>query len=184
MFPTVEDIYSSRYKTTIGVDFALKVIEFDSRTLVRLQLWDIAGQERFGSMTSVYYRAANAAVIMFDLTSIRTFESISKWKRDVDQKVWTASGEPIPCLLLGNKSDLPGRAVDEETVREFCKKEGFIGYHTVSAKTSAHVEDAMLDLLKHLLSTSGTTPQAPEEGDAFKLGEEETPKDSNGKCCN
>ena len=53
-------------KPTIGVDFALKVINWDSETIIRLQLWDIAGQERFGTMTRVYYRDAVAAFIVFD----------------------------------------------------------------------------------------------------------------------
>ncbi len=56
------------------------MVEVDNSTLVRLQLWDIAGQERFGSMTRVYYRDADAAVIMFDLTAQRTFEAVAKWK--------------------------------------------------------------------------------------------------------
>lgn len=82
----VEDVFSHRYKATIGVDFALKMVEVDAGTLVRLQLWDIAGQERFGSMTRVYYRDADAAVIVFDLTAQRTFEAVAKWKADVDDK--------------------------------------------------------------------------------------------------
>jgi len=176
----VDDVYSKGYKVTIGVDFALKVIEFDAHTLVRLQLWDIAGQERFGSMTRVYYRDADAAVIMFDLTTPRTFESVAKWKADVDEKVLLPNGDPVPCLLLGNKSDLPGRAVEDAKIEEFCKREGFIGYHSVSAKTSEHVEDAMMHLLRYLLSTSAM-PQAPET-DAFKLGDEEPVVDKS-KCC-
>ena len=48
------------YKPTIGVDFALKVINWDPTTLIRLQLWDIAGQERFGTMTRVYYRSVSS----------------------------------------------------------------------------------------------------------------------------
>ena len=49
----VHNIFSMNYKSTIGVDFALKVIQWSLDTVIRLQLWDIAGQERFGSMTRV-----------------------------------------------------------------------------------------------------------------------------------
>ncbi len=131
-------------------------------------------------MTRVYYRDADAAVIMFDLTAPRTFDSVVKWKADVDEKVLLPNGDPVPCLLLGNKSDLPGRAVETDAIEAFCKKEGFVGYHAVSAKTSDHVEDAMMHLLRYLLSTSAV-PEVP-EGDAFKLGDEETPTGER-KCC-
>jgi Ras-related protein Rab-32 len=129
------------------------MVDVDDKTLVRLQLWDIAGQERFGSMTRVYYRDADAAVIMFDLTAQRTFDAVSKWKADVDDKVLLASGEPVPCLLLGNKSDLPGendkgcviifceafkkgRTISDDEIEAFCKQAGFIGYHAISAKVT------------------------------------------------
>ena len=61
------------------------------------------GQERFTSMTRVYYRGAAACVIMFDLTSLQTFNSTIKWKKDLDSKCTLPNGKPIPCILVGNK---------------------------------------------------------------------------------
>merc|ERR1719420_2009997 len=101
----VHNIFSMHYKSTIGVDFALKVINWDANTVVRLQLWDIAGQERFGNMTRVYYRDAAAAFVVFDLTRRTTFEAVRKWKEDLDSKVITTDGAKIPTILLANKSD-------------------------------------------------------------------------------
>ena len=170
-----------RYKATIGVDFALKMVEVDQSTLVRLQLWDIAGQERFGSMTRVYYRDADAAVIMFDLTNPRTFEAVAKWKADVDDKVLLSTGQPVPCLLLGNKCDLPGRTISDDEIDAFCKQAGFVGYHAVSAKTAEKVEDAMMHLLRYLLSTS-VAPEAP-EGDTFRLGDDDGLPEKKSGCC-
>jgi hypothetical protein len=88
----------------------------------------------------------------------------------VDEKVLLANGQPVPCLLLGNKSDLPGRTVSDNEVDDFCKQAGFIGYHAVSAKTAEKVEDGMMHLLRYLLSTADA-PQAP-EADSFRLGDE------------
>ena len=61
------------------------------------------GQERFASMTRVYYRNADAAVIMFDLTNRKTFENAAMWKSDLDSKCLLPNGDTIPCLLLANK---------------------------------------------------------------------------------
>lgn len=69
-------------------------------------MWDIAGQERFGNMTQAYYRGAIGAFIVYDVTRPSTFQSVSKWKNDIDAKVelplaW--GGGSIPAILLANK---------------------------------------------------------------------------------
>ena len=48
------------------MDFQLKILKFNDDLGIRLQLWDIAGQERFSSMTRAYYKGAVGAVVVFD----------------------------------------------------------------------------------------------------------------------
>jgi Ras-related protein Rab-32 len=62
-----------------------------------------AGQERFGHMTRVYYKDAVGAFIVCDVTRAATFEAVSKWKKDLDQKVELPDGRLVPCVLIGNK---------------------------------------------------------------------------------
>ncbi len=66
-------------------------------------LKDIAGNERFGKMTRVYYKDAVGCFIVFDATRRSTFEGVSIWKTDLDNKVQLPDGSPVPCVLLGNK---------------------------------------------------------------------------------
>lgn len=99
----VHNFFSQNYRATIGVDFALKVLNWDQKSIIRLQLWDIAGQERFGNMTRVYYKEAAGAFIVFDVTRNATFDAVIKWKQDLDSKVQLPDGSPIPCILLANK---------------------------------------------------------------------------------
>ena len=77
-----------------------QVMKYNENTVVRLQLWDIAGQERFGNMTRVYYRDAAAAFIVFDLTRRGTFDAVRKWKEDLDTKVITSDGEKVRLTFL------------------------------------------------------------------------------------
>jgi GTPase SAR1 family protein len=82
------------------------VVQLESDIIVSLQLWDIAGQERFGNITRVYYKGAIGALVVYDVTRPSTFENIIKWKQDMDQKVqlplaW--GGGDIPTILLANK---------------------------------------------------------------------------------
>ena len=67
------------------------------------QLWDIAGQERFGNMTRVYYKEAVGAFVVFDVTRTDTFSAVEKWKNDLDTKVLLPDGRPIPCVLVSKK---------------------------------------------------------------------------------
>lgn len=99
----VRNKFSSEYQTTIGVEFALKRIRANDGTEMNVQLWDIAGQDRFVGLSRIYYTHAVAAVIVYDLTSRETFDAVAKWKADIDSKVFLPSGKRIPVLLLGNK---------------------------------------------------------------------------------
>lgn len=103
----VYNTFSSHYKSTIGVDFALKVIQHEADLVIHLQLWDIAGQERFGNMTRVYYKDAIGAFVVYDVTRPKTFENVRKWKHDIDSKVQIPRGNgDIPAILLANKVNL------------------------------------------------------------------------------
>lgn len=73
--------------------------------------FDPEGQERFTSMTRLYYREASACIIMFDVTNINTFSNSQKWKQDLDSKLMLPDGNPVPCLLLANKVSSPRRAL-------------------------------------------------------------------------
>ncbi|XP_058613876.1 ras-related protein Rab-38 isoform X2 [Onychostoma macrolepis] len=132
----VHQIFSQHYRATIGVDFALKVLHWDSQTVVRLQLWDIAGQERYGNMTRVYYREAVGALIVFDVTRASTFDAVLKWKDDLDLKVTLSNGKPVPAVLLANKSDQSREGLRSQIPKldTFCKENGFVGWFETSAK--------------------------------------------------
>eukprot|EP00003_Mantamonas_plastica_P025534 TRINITY_DN5025_c0_g1_i1.p1 TRINITY_DN5025_c0_g1~~TRINITY_DN5025_c0_g1_i1.p1 ORF type:complete len:159 (-),score=38.36 TRINITY_DN5025_c0_g1_i1:176-652(-) len=130
------------YKSTIGVDFALKVINWDPKTIIRLQLWDIAGQERFGNMTRVYYKEAVGAFITFDVTRSATFDAVLKWKNDIDSKVLLPNEKPIPVVLLANKCDLAKDGLNKTTseMDTFCEDHSFAGWFECSAKENVNID--------------------------------------------
>jgi len=149
----VHNIFSMHYKSTIGVDFALKVINWDAKTIVRLQLWDIAGQERFGNMTRVYYKEAVGAMVVFDVTRVTTFEAVSKWKNDIDQKVFINEDQPIPVVLLANKCDMTKEGIvkNNEQMNKYCEEKGFAGWFETSAKDNINIDMAAKFLVGKIL---------------------------------
>ncbi|NXL94435.1 RAB32 protein, partial [Alectura lathami] len=160
----VHQLFSQHYRATIGVDFALKVINWDSKTLVRLQLWDIAGQERFGNMTRVYYKEAVGAFVVFDVTRGSTFEAVSKWKHDLDSKVLLPNGSPIPAVLLA-------------------KEGGFVGWFETSAKDNINIDEAARFLVENILANYKTFPNEENDVGKPKLDLDPLKAESKSQCC-
>ncbi|XP_018363223.1 PREDICTED: ras-related protein Rab-32 isoform X3 [Trachymyrmex cornetzi] len=149
----VHQFFSQHYRATIGVDFALKVLNWDPHTIIRLQLWDIAGQERFGNMTRVYYKEAVGAFIVFDVTRSATLDAVVKWKQDLDSKVQLPDGSPIPCVLLANKCDQQKEGLVNSPTKmdEYCKEKNFSGWFETSAKENINIEEAAKFLVNKIL---------------------------------
>ena len=177
----VQGYFSEFYKTTIGVDFANKDIEWEDNSTVSLQLWDIAGQERYGNMTRVYYQEASAALVVFDVTRNTSLEMVQEWKKDIDQKVFTSDDKPIPCLLLGNKIDLVSDGnwgKNKQEMEEYCQQNNFIGFFETSARNGTNIDEAARFLVKYVIDNkiepSSTKPSVP-------LNTQ--PKDQKKGCC-
>ncbi|XP_051238562.1 ras-related protein Rab-32 [Dicentrarchus labrax] len=176
--------FDERYKASIGVDFALKTIEWDSKTVVRLQLWDIAGQERFKKMSRVYYKGAMGAVVVFDMTNSSTLEGASEWKRDLDCKVCLDSGRPIPAVLLANKCDMTGRDGDlVSSLDGFCKDNNFIGWFETSAKDNINIDEAGAILVKQMMLCDTGLSNEEDHWDGIKVSQAPRESQSQSLCC-
>lgn len=90
--------------STIGGSFAVKKIIFPDTNSMTINLWDTAGQEKFRSMISIYYRGANVIFLVFDISSRKTWESINFWYNQINSHQSEDDLFPI-CVLIGNKSD-------------------------------------------------------------------------------
>ncbi|KAJ8687768.1 hypothetical protein QAD02_023562 [Eretmocerus hayati] len=146
-----EGKFSSNYKITIGADFAIKSLDWDPHTKVNLQLWDIAGHERFGYMTRVYYKYAVAAALVFDVSRIATFHSVKKWLNDLRDKVTLPDGSKIPVVLLANKCDINQAAVPNDQIIKFCKENEIGSWFVTSAKENLYIDEAMQHLVECVL---------------------------------
>jgi small GTP-binding protein len=144
----VEDKFSFRYKLTIGADFLSKIIQKNDET-IKLQIWDIGGQDRYKFLRSSFFDGANGALIVFDLSRWHTFEELDDWLSDLREY----AGEKIPFTLIGNKVDLIDKRdelYERENAEVFAKKEQTF-YIETSAKTGEKVEEAFLHLTKQMV---------------------------------
>ena len=141
-----------------------------------MQLWDIAGQERFGNMTRVYYKGAVGAFVVFDVTRPDTFAAVEKWKNDLDSKVLLPDGRSVPCILIGNKCDaMPPPTTttattaatanetatfrDRSSMNKFCKDKDFAGWFFSSAKDNINVEESARFLIQKIIDNDKWSPR-------------------------
>eukprot|EP00993_Chasmostoma_nieuportense_P003776 NODE_4479_length_781_cov_36.960245_g4320_i0.p1 GENE.NODE_4479_length_781_cov_36.960245_g4320_i0~~NODE_4479_length_781_cov_36.960245_g4320_i0.p1 ORF type:complete len:221 (+),score=47.82 NODE_4479_length_781_cov_36.960245_g4320_i0:79-741(+) len=94
------DTFDNQYQATIGIDFLSKTMYLEDRT-VRLQLWDTAGQERYRSLIPSYIRDSSVAIIVYDISSLVSFQNTSQWLEDVRKE----RGDDVLIMLVGNKTD-------------------------------------------------------------------------------
>ena len=169
---------------TIGVEFGARMINLDDK-LVKLQIWDTAGQESFRSITRSYYRGAAGALLVYDITRRDTFQHLGAWLEEARQH----SQSNMVIMLIGNKNDLEHRrAVSTEEGQAFAEANGLIFMET-SAKTAHNVEEAFLKTASqiHDKIMSGEI-DASNESHGIKVGlaaSGQLPGNNNkgGGCC-
>lgn len=147
----VNDSFSEKYKATLGCEFGLKVIEVGGRK-VRVQLWDLAGQDRLGGISRLYCRDANGALVVSDITNERTVERALSWKSQVDEHIRMPDGSRIPMVLCINKYDLvtPADSMSPAGLQRLVTQNEFASGYFTSARTGLNVEDAHNKLVEEI----------------------------------
>ena len=101
----VKNEFPEKYKATVMTDFNYKIYKYNNE-YYKVQIWDIAGQDRSIGTTKVLTKDAHACLIFSDITNRKTLDDTLKWKNAVDEKSKFKDGSPLPCVLIQNKIDL------------------------------------------------------------------------------
>ena len=140
--------FTKDYRSSIGTNIFIKKINLESYISATLQLWDIAGQERWINMRHSYYAGAKGVLIMGDLTRKNTFDQILKfWVPDVKHHC-----DATPIILLANKSDLT-RDINDKEIISLGKKINAKKVFQTSAKTGENVESAFKIISEEAIKT-------------------------------
>lgn len=177
-----DDTYTESYISTIGVDFKIKTIELEGKT-IKLQIWDTAGQERFRTITSSYYRGAHGIIIVYDVTDRESFDNVKQWMNEIDRYAC----EKVNTLLVGNKCDMESkRQVSYEEGQQFADEYGMPFLET-SAKNATNVEKAFITMAGKIRSRMQTQPApaggAGAQADTVVPGRGQELGGSSGGCC-
>jgi Ras-related protein Rab-21 len=144
----VQGSFTEGQESTIQATYLDKRINV-GKTSVKLLIWDTAGQERFHALGPIYYRDANGAVLVYDITDRESFTKVRHWVKELRKIV----GKEIVLVILGNKMDLEkNRQVNEQEAKEYADSVGAV-HVPCSAKTGKNIDAAFLELTKGMLKT-------------------------------
>ncbi|CAF0999620.1 unnamed protein product [Adineta ricciae] len=134
--------FEKKYNATVGVE--VHPLQFQTnRGLIVYNVWDTAGQEKFGGLRDGYYIGGQCAIIMFDVTSRITYKNVPNWHKDLIRVC-----ENIPIVLCGNKVDVKDRKVKAKAIT-FHRKNN-MQYYDISARSNYNFEKPFLWLARKL----------------------------------
>ncbi|XP_009701133.1 PREDICTED: EF-hand calcium-binding domain-containing protein 4B [Cariama cristata] len=163
-----EDRFFPGTAATVGVDYNVKTITVDN-TQVALQLWDTAGQERYRSITKQFFRRADGVIVMYDITAKDTFTAVKQWLISIEE----TTGENVPVLLLGNKTDNEKEREVPMGMGEHLAKDYNLIFYECSAYSGYNTKKSVLHLARIL----------KEHEDKVKEKTIELQSDKNKKSC-
>ena len=134
-----ENKFSESYATTIGCEFCTRSFNIENK-ITKLQIWDLAGQERFRSLTRIYYRQTKGAMIVYDVTDRSSFEKVERFIKELRSE----AGQDVPIVLVGNKIDLERKRVPTAEAQKLASKYQKVFQMEVSAKTRQNLDRTFL----------------------------------------
>jgi len=141
------NLFNPSERMTIGVDFHVKTIEINDKK-IKLQIWDMGGEERFRFLLPTYCLGANGAFLLYDITRSSTLDNLQEWSSIVRQK-----GGEIPLIIIGSKLDLAEtqRQIPTEHGVQIAEKNKFTEFLEISAMNNVNVDKAFSILTEFII---------------------------------
>lgn len=163
----VKDQFDDYRESTIGAAFLTQTVSLDAQTTVKFEIWDTAGQERYKSLAPMYYRNANCAVVVYDITQPSSLDKAKAWIRELQRQ----ADPNIIIALAGNKADLAStrRAIPTEEAEKYAQEEGLLFLET-SAKDASNVSELFTMIARKLPTEQAADAQRGAAGRAGPAG--------------
>ena len=148
-----DNSFSESYISTIGVDFRFKTINLNGEN-IKLQIWDTAGQERFRSITSSFYRGADAIIMVYDITDKQSFTNIDYWLMEAKKHT---NDRNLPIIIIGNKSERTDRCVQFVELKKIATDHDTL-FTECSARTGDNIDKLFIQMADILVKNKGLPP--------------------------
>ena len=144
----IEDRFCEDYLTTSGIDLKTANMKIKDK-MIRVQLWDTAGQEKYRAITKNLFLKVLGALIFYDITNENTFQNLKEWVKSIKEEC----GGHMKMILIGHKSDLEDMRVVRRDVAEAYANEQKIEYMEASSKTGENVQKAIISLCEKIMKS-------------------------------
>lgn len=177
----VNNVFSEKQQATIQASYLAKRLVVEG-VHITLAIWDTAGQERFHALGPIYYRDADAALLVYDITDNDSFVRVRKWVKELQQM----ASKDIVMAIAANKSDLVrSKKFDVQEAESYAATIGARLFVT-SAKSGGGIDEIFLDIATRLLqkkreSAEGLLPVPPRKG--VLIVDDEPESEPQPKCC-
>ncbi len=141
-----DNVFVDNYITTVGLDYKLKYIQLESGEMIKVQLWDTAGQDRYRTIAKNYYKGSHGILLLYDVTKVNSFENISEWIKDIRDEVY----EKTIIFLIGNKIDKSNERKVTKEQGEKLANEYNLPFFEASAKSGENVDEVFKALYKKI----------------------------------
>ena len=167
----IDQTFQEDQQSTTGGTSSTKSVICDGGKILKFEIWDTAGQEKYRSLTTMFYKDANAAVMVYDVTRKESFEELKNyWSGQIKE----SSPENIILAIAGNKSDLiEQETVDEGEARNFAKELNAIFVPT-SAKNSEGINNLFEEIAKKYTGSSKITIKEDFEDEPHEQEQQQT----------
>ena len=169
--------YQDNHDTTIGVDYSAKTIPINNEAMIKCQLWDTAGQEKFAPLIKTYYKNVAGVILIYDVTERNTYNRLHYWINEIQK--YAPIDYPISKILIGNKID-SARTVSKEEASTLAKNNGFM-YREMSVKNDINVEESLIALAQNIYENKEENKGIKKSN--IKYSTLKAPKHRDQCCC-
>ena len=179
MLRFTDDHFSMNYLTTIGVDFKFSSFMLNQISF-KIQIWDTAGQEKYQTITKTFYKGTDMVILVFDLTSRKSFEDLSEiWLPEVEM----ICGDSVMKAIVGNKSDLSDeRKVEDSEALAFARDRDCLYFET-SCKNGNNVERVFFELTEQVYEREEDRKNEYDPSGSVKNLDNRERESKIDKCC-
>jgi small GTP-binding protein len=176
-----DDTFNDNHISTIGLDYRLKMVNLDNDKIVKMQIWDTAGQDRFRAITKNYYKGAHGIILMYDITSQVSFNNIKNWVSQIKEN----TSDKVKIVLVGNKCDIENQRKIPTEEGEKLAKEYSLKFFETSAKKNICIEETFGYLTKEIynLNSKNEVPGSNKNGVTLEKTEKKGLKKMAKNCC-